>query len=122
MDINKTSNSIILGKGLAEKLLANIGDVVQVTTADGERFPLKVVGYYQSGIADFDKIQSFASIKTAQKILGKPENYITDIQVKLKDMNQAPAMAKEYAGCSSAMQRISRRLMHPSKQVLLYEP
>jgi lipoprotein-releasing system permease protein len=97
IDINKTSNSIILGKGLAEKLLANIGDVVQLTTAEGERFPLKVVGYYQSGIADFDKVQSFASVKTVQKIMGKPGNYITDIQVKLKDMNKAPAMAKEYS-------------------------
>lgn len=97
IDINRTSNSIILGKGLAEKLLANLGDVVQLTTAEGERFPLKVVGYYQSGIADFDKVQSFASVKTVQKIMGKPGNYITDIQVKLKDMSKAPAMAKEYS-------------------------
>ncbi|MDE3184191.1 MAG: ABC transporter permease [Bacteroidota bacterium] len=97
IDINRTSNSIILGKGLAEKLLANLGDVVQLTTAEGERFPLKVVGYYQSGIADYDKVQSFASVKTVQKIMGKPGNYITDIQVKLKDMSKAPAMAKEYS-------------------------
>ena len=96
IDINRTSNSIILGKGLAEKLLANLGDVVQLTTAEGERFPLKVVGFYQSGIADFDKVQSFASVKTVQKIMGKPGNYITDIQVKLKDMSKAPAMSKEY--------------------------
>ena len=97
VDIDRISNSIILGKGLAEKLLANLGDVVQLTTAGGERFPLKVVGYYQSGIADFDKVQSFASVKTVQKIMGKPGNYITDIQVKLKDMNKAPVMAKEYS-------------------------
>jgi lipoprotein-releasing system permease protein len=96
IDINRTSNSIILGKGLAEKLLANLGDVVQLTTAEGERFPLRVVGFYQSGIADFDKVQSFASVKTVQKIMGKPANYITDIQVKLKDMRKAPAISKEY--------------------------
>jgi lipoprotein-releasing system permease protein len=96
IDINRTSNSIILGKGLAEKLLANLGDVVQLTTAEGERFPLRVVGFYQSGIADFDKVQGFASVKTVQKIMGKPANYITDIQVKLKDMWKAPAISKEY--------------------------
>lgn len=95
-DIGKMANSIILGKGLADKLLANLGDVVQLTTAGGERFPLKVVGYYQSGIADFDKVQSFASINTVQKIMGKPGDYITDIQVKLNDMNRAPAVAKEF--------------------------
>jgi lipoprotein-releasing system permease protein len=87
----------VLGKGLANKLLANIGDMVQVTTAKGERFPLKVVGYFQSGLGDFDKTQSFASLSTAQKLLGKSSNYITDIQIKLFDIKAAPALAKEYA-------------------------
>ena len=98
MDISKVPNSIILGKGLAEKLLTNVGDVIQVTTAMGERFPLKVVGFMQSGLLEFDKTQSYASILTAQKLLGKPSNYITDIQIKLKDLNTAPLIAKEYAG------------------------
>lgn len=96
-DISKVSNSIILGKGLAEKMLANIGDVVQLTTTKGERFPLKVVGYFQSGLQDFDKTQSYASIATVQKLMGKPASYITDIQIKLRDIQQAPATAKEFA-------------------------
>lgn len=96
-DLTSVANSIILGKGLAEKLLADIGDVVQVTTPQGEHFPLKVVGYFQSGLQEFDKVQSYASIGTAQKMLGKPANYITDIQVKLTDLKQAPGIAKEYA-------------------------
>jgi len=95
-DISKVPNSIILGKGLAEKMLADIGDVVQLTTTKGERFPLKVVGYFQSGLQDFDKVQSFATIATVQKLMGKPASYITDIQVKLKDIQQAPAIAKEF--------------------------
>ncbi|HSN61675.1 MAG TPA: FtsX-like permease family protein, partial [Ferruginibacter sp.] len=96
-DISKVPNSIVLGKGLAGKLLANIGDVVQLTTAKGELFPLRVVGYFQSGLQDFDKTQSFASISTVQKLLGKPAGYVTDIQLKLKELNTAPAVAKEYA-------------------------
>lgn len=96
-DLKNVSNSIVLGKGVAEKLLANIGDVVQVTTSKGDRLPLKVVGFFQSGIADFDKVQSFASISTVQKLLGKPNDYITDIQVKLKDLPIAPPVAREYA-------------------------
>lgn len=95
-DLTKVSNSVILGKGLAEKLLANIGDVIQITTSKGERFQLKVVGIFQSGLRDIDNVQSFASVSTVQKILSKPSDYITDIQVKLVDINQAPAMAKEY--------------------------
>jgi lipoprotein-releasing system permease protein len=97
IDLKNVSNSIILGKVLAEKLSANIGDVVQITTSKGKIFPLKVVGYFQSGIQELDKTQSYASLSTAQKILGESNNYITDIQVKLNDINLAPQVAKEYA-------------------------
>ena len=96
-DMKNISNSIILGKALAETMLVNIGDVVQITTVDGERYPLKVVGFFQSGIRDIDMIQSYTTIATTQKILGKPGNYITDIEIKLKDLNRAPVIAKEFA-------------------------
>lgn len=96
-DLKNISNSIVLGKGLADKLLVSIGDVVQVTSSQGERFPLKVVGIFQSGLNDFDKAQSFASLGTTQKILGVATNYITDIQIKLLNVDQAPVIAKEYA-------------------------
>ena len=97
IDLKNIPNSIILGKGAADKMLANIGDVIQVTTAQGDRMKLKVVGYFQSGLADFDKVQSYASLITTQKLLGKPNNYITDIQIKLKNIQMAPSMAKEYS-------------------------
>lgn len=97
IDIKNVSNSIILGKGLSDKLLSNIGDFVHVTIANGDRLALKVVGIYQSGLMDYDKTQSFASLSTTQKLLGKNNNFITDIQIKLKDIKQAPALAKEFA-------------------------
>lgn len=90
------TNSIILGKGAADRMLADIGDVIQVTTAKGNKAQLKVVGYYQSGLADFDNTNSFASINTVQKMMGEPSSYLTDIQVKLYDFNAAPAFAREY--------------------------
>jgi lipoprotein-releasing system permease protein len=96
IDLKNIPNSIILGKGAAEKMLANIGDVVQVTTAKGERLQLKVVGYFQSGLQDIDKVQSYCSIATTQKLLGESSSYITDIQIKLKDILLAPTVALEY--------------------------
>jgi lipoprotein-releasing system permease protein len=104
VDLKNVANSIMLGKVLAEKLVANIGDVVQITTSKGEIFPLKVVGFFQSGIQDIDKVHSYASISTVQKLLGKTNNYITDIQVNVKDIKTAPALAEEYAslfGCDA---------------------
>lgn len=97
IDLNNVPNSIILGSGIAKKIMANVGDNIQIKTTDGNTFPLKVVGIFQSGLEEYDKVQSFCNISTTQKILGKPKNYITDIQVKLYDLNKAPALAKKYA-------------------------
>ena len=96
IDLKNIPNSIILGKGAATKMLANIGDVIQITTTKGERMQLKVVGFFQSGIQDIDNVQSYASINTAQKLLGETNSYVTDIQIKLKDILLAPQMAKEF--------------------------
>jgi len=95
-DIARIPNSIILGKGAADKMMTSLGDVIQVTTTKGERVKLKVVGFFQSGIQDIDKVQSYSSLETAQKLLGVSSTYVTDIQLKLHDLNQAPAMAKKF--------------------------
>lgn len=96
INLNIVPNSVVLGKALAEILVVEIGDIVYITTSGGEIFPLKLVGLYQSGIADLDKVTAYTSLATAQKLLGKPANYLTDIQIRLHDMSEAPAIAKEY--------------------------
>lgn len=96
IDLKNIANSIILGKSAADKMLAKIGDVIQVTTPKGEIMKLKVVGYFQSGLQDIDKVNSYASLSTTQKLLGEDNNYITDLQVKLKNLENAPEMAKMY--------------------------
>lgn len=96
-DLTLVPNSIILGKAAAQKMMAAIGDVIQVTTPQGERQSLKVVGFFQSGLQDLDKVQSYCSVATTQKLLGKDASYITDINIKLHDLNQAPPIALEYA-------------------------
>lgn len=96
-DLNEIPNSIILGKVAAEKMLASIGDLIQITTAKGERVKLKVVGFFQSGLQDIDKVQSYCSLNTTQKLLGVSNSYYTDIQVKLHNIELAPKTAKEFA-------------------------
>ena len=95
-DLRTITNSIILGQGAANTMRAKIGDMITITSAEGEQFSLKVIGFFQSGIAEIDKVQSFASLLTTQKILGKNSNYISDIQIKLYDLNLAPTLANEY--------------------------
>ncbi len=91
--LKNNNNGILLGAGLAKKMSLSIGDRVQISTIRGDIFPLKIVGLYQSGIADIDNIQSYANLKTVQRILGEAENYVTDINVKLYDIEEAALMA-----------------------------
>ncbi len=90
------NNSIIIGKGLADKMLLSKGDMIRITTSKGNLASLKIVGISQIGIADIDNLMSYTSLDTAQKLLGEPTNYITDIQIKLYDMASAPMVAKEF--------------------------
>ena len=92
-DISNSSNSIFIGKGIADKLLVDIGDVIQVTTPKGDISSLKVAGIFQFGLAEIDNVTSYASLATVQKLLVKPASYITDIQIKLTDIKNAPATA-----------------------------
>jgi lipoprotein-releasing system permease protein len=91
------NNSIIIGKGLAEKMLLVKGDNINITSSRGNLVMLKVVGISQIGIAEIDNTFSYTSLKTAQKLLNEPTNYITDIQIKLFDMQSAPQVAKEFS-------------------------
>lgn len=92
--LDTNDNGILLGAGLADKMSLSVGDRVQVSTVAGNIFPLKIVGIYQSGIAEIDNIQSFANLKTVQRILGEAENYVTDINIKLLNIGEAEPMAR----------------------------
>jgi lipoprotein-releasing system permease protein len=95
IDLHQSDNGIILGIGLAKTLSLKVGDRVQVSTPAGGIFPLKIVGLYQSGLADVDNVRSFTKLETVQRILGQPQNYITDINIKLHRIENAETMAKE---------------------------
>ena len=90
------NNSIIIGKGLSDKMLLTKGDIIKITTSKGNLASLKIVGISEIGIAEIDNVMSYTSLATAQKILGEPTNYITEIQLNLYDMTVAPAVAKEF--------------------------
>lgn len=92
--LKNSENGILLGAGLANKMSLTVGDRVQISTVSGSVFPLKIVGIYQSGIAEIDNIQSFVNLKTAQRILGEAQNYVTDINIKLLNIDEAAPMAK----------------------------
>ena len=91
-----TGNGILMGAGLARKLDVQTDDNVTVTTPDGAQFTLKVAGIFRTGITQIDDTKSYATLATAQKILDKDSRYVTDINIKLKDLKVANALATEY--------------------------
>jgi lipoprotein-releasing system permease protein len=95
-DLESQSNTIIIGKGLADKMLVKTGDPIQITTIKGGLVSLKIVGISQIGIAEIDNTMSYTSLATAQMILGESAGYITDIQVKLTNVDMAPDVANEF--------------------------
>lgn len=92
----RQNNSIVIGKGLSDKMLLKTGDIIKITTPRGNLASMKIVGIIQIGIAEIDDVTSYTSLTMAQKLLGAPKNYITDIQVKIHDIDLAPTLAKEY--------------------------
>ncbi len=95
-DLANNDNGIILGAGVASKFGLKVGDKVQLQSATGASYRLKIVGLFQSGLADIDKVQSYVNLKTAQRIAGETGNYFTDISVKLHDLEKAGDMSLEF--------------------------
>ena len=94
-ELDQSENGILLGAGVAKKLALKMGDVVQIASSKGDVLPMKIVGLYQSGMSEIDNVQSYVTLKMAQRLMGQKDNYITDINIKLFDMEKAPALAKE---------------------------
>jgi lipoprotein-releasing system permease protein len=94
-DLKRNEKGILLGAGVAKKLSLKVGDVIQLASSKGDNYGLKIVGIFQSGMADLDNVQSYVNIKMAQRLMGQSDNYITDINIKLHDMTTAPTLAKD---------------------------
>lgn len=92
-DLLKGSDVIIMGKGLAKKMGVHVGDRVSVTTPEGGNFTLKIVGIFSYGIAAMDQTQSYTTLATVQKMLNQSPSYVTDLNVKMKDVDEAKPLA-----------------------------
>jgi len=94
-DLNHVNNSILIGKGIADKLSLHTGDNITVGTGTGTPIVMQVIGIYSSGVKQVDETKSYTNITEAQNLLGKDRSYVTDIKINLKDYNAAPDVAPE---------------------------
>ncbi|SFE09166.1 ABC transporter permease [Flavobacterium phragmitis] len=94
-DLDKRSDAVVLGTGLADKLSASMGDNISLTTADGVNKVFKVVGLIETGSGSVDKSRAIISINTARQLLSKNKSYATDVMANVKDYNDAKTIADE---------------------------
>src|SRR6185503_15968777 len=94
-DLLKGSDVILIGRGLAEKVSVRLGDRVSITTPYGNNLILKVVGIFSFGITSMDDSKSYATLATVQKILQRDPSYITDLNIRLTEMEKARPMTTE---------------------------
>lgn len=87
--------SIILGSLLAEKLQAVLGDVIQLTGADGKAKNFTIQAIFRSGNNIIDERRGYIDDRLAQALLKKP-GLVSIIMVKLRDPERAPQLATHF--------------------------
>lgn len=86
------NNGVILGKGVADKLGATIDDIITVSTTLST-IDMKVVSITSTGITSIDDNRAMVNLRIAQKLMNRDKLYITDINLKLKDVDKADEMS-----------------------------
>jgi lipoprotein-releasing system permease protein len=89
---------LLLGRELALRIGAQVGDIVDIVTASSTLYPLGlmpkrkrflVTGIFNTGLYEFDNSTALVAIGVAQKLFGL-EGRASYVQVKLKDIFAAP--------------------------------
>jgi lipoprotein-releasing system permease protein len=93
-DLEFRKDGIIIGKGLAKKLVVGLNDNVSLSTADGIIKNYRVVGIIEFTIASIDDRKGFINISSARQLLSKNMGYVSDLQVKINDLNNAREVAQ----------------------------
>ncbi len=89
-------NGILMGHGLAIKLNVKVGDIVTLATPKGTAMRFRIVGTFQFGIGQLDNVKSYVNVSKVQQLLGKDNQYITELSMKLKNYDNATPMAQEF--------------------------
>jgi lipoprotein-releasing system permease protein len=94
-DLNRVQNSILVGKGIADKLSLHVGDNITVRAGNGNLVIMRVVGIFATTVRAVDETKSYANIARVQSLIGKDRSYVTEIKINLKDYNRANIVARE---------------------------
>lgn len=96
-------DGLLLGRELALRIGAQVGDVVSVISASSTLSPMgllpkrktfEVTGIFNTGLYEFDSSTALTAMATAQRLFGL-EGRASYIQVKLRDIFAAPEIGRK---------------------------
>ena len=99
----RTRPPIILGKELANNLAVNTGDLVHVIAPQDKGVsltrlprmkPFEVVGFFETGLFEYDKNFAFTPLDEAQQLAGLGDT-VNGIEIRINDVFKAEAFAQE---------------------------
>jgi lipoprotein-releasing system permease protein len=94
-ELDKRSDGIILGTGLARTIGVNTGNTISITTSDDVSKTFKVIGLIESGNKGADKTRALISIQTARQLFSKNKSYATDVLVNTNNYNNARVVSEK---------------------------
>jgi lipoprotein-releasing system permease protein len=96
-NLEDRGDGVVLGSGLAQKLSLTLDDNVTVITADGASRNFKIIGIIKTTISGVDNTKAYVRISSARQLISKNQGYVTDIQINIKNFNEAGEVAAELA-------------------------
>lgn len=96
-DLQSVQNGILLGVGIAAKMNVRTGDNISITSSRNVTKVMRVVGLFRTNNSVVDKSKSYMNISLAQQLLQQNASYVTDINVNIKDFNNAEAYATRFS-------------------------
>lgn len=98
-NIGQSGNKIVVGQGLLTKLGARVSENLQIATGKGTPVPFKIVGAFKTGVRAVDESTAFGALADVQLANLTPSR-ISDIAVKLVDVNQATNLSNSWSDTS----------------------
>lgn len=105
-DLQPGRFGIILGQALANSLAVRVGDKVTVITPQANVTPagilprlkrFDVVGLFKAGMYEYDRGLALIHVEDAAKLFQYPEGAVKGVRLKLRDLFQAPRLARDFA-------------------------
>ena len=88
-------NGILIGSGVSDKMSLRVNDYVNITSSKGVNKAFKIVGIFKTNNSVIDKTKSYVNVLSAQQLLKEGNVYVTDINVNIKNPDDAEKIATQ---------------------------